>query len=104
MPEQLAVGIDDGSGVVIKAGGALLEQGRDDHDAQLRGQRAKALRLTARGSLPRDRTGGRLPRGRNMGAEQFLEADDLRAHAGGLANLSHGAVQIGPRVQPPQDI
>ena len=57
MPEQRSVRVDDDRGVVIKPGGALLEQRRDDHHIQLPRAGDKRFGRRSRESVRPDRTG-----------------------------------------------
>ena len=89
-PEQRAVRVDDGGRVAVDAGPLAFIHRDDEHDLQLRRERAQHL-----GRVAGNRLGEvevlllkRLAEVRR--AEQFLQADDLRAAPGGLANLRDG--------------
>ena len=84
--EEPAVGIDDGRGVVIESFGALLEQRGDDHDAQLGGQLAQRLGRRARNRLGQLEEPVVFGLAEILAAEELLEADDLGAATGGLAD------------------
>ena len=66
LPEQLAVGADDRGGVVVKAGGAFLEERGDDDRAGLARDFASAPRSTGRELSRRARSWRGLPTGRNI--------------------------------------
>ena len=92
--EQRAIGVDDRGGVVIEAGGALFEQRRDDDDAQFGGQRAEAVGGRARDGFGEIEQAGVFFAAEILRAEQFLQADDLRALARGFADLFDGMIEI----------
>ena len=80
--------------VVIQPRRAALKQRRDDDDLQFAREFAQSLR---------GRAGNRFGQGEQiviffaaeiLGAEQFLEADDLRASGRGFANLPLGLGQV----------
>ena len=88
MPEQRAIGVDDGRRVVIEAGGALLEQRRDDHHAQFGGERAEAIGGRPGNGFGQIEQAGVFFAAEILRAEKFLQADDLRALARGFADAS----------------
>ena len=94
MPSERAVGVDDDGGVVIDARGAALEQRRDDDHAQFGGQAAQRLGGGAGDGLGQIEEGGVFVAAEILGAEEFLEADDLRAAGGGFADAPFGFGEI----------
>ena len=97
--EQRAVGVENRGGIVIKTGGAALKERSDDHDAQLARQLAQRF-----GRGPGDRLGEVeavviFLAAEILRAEQLLQADDLRAEFGGLANTAHRRGQVFPGIE-----
>ena len=100
LAQVLPVRVDDGRGVVINAGGALLEKRGDDHDA---GFPRDFLQLSRRrpGNLLGQREVGVVFRlAKILRAKQFRQANDLRACLRRLANardrLRHVCSRVGP--------
>ena len=84
--EQRAVGVDHRGGVVIEAGGAALEERGDDDHAQLGGQLAERLGRGPGDGLGQVEAVVIFLAAKILRAEQFLQADDLRAAPGGFAD------------------
>ena len=66
---RLAAGVDYRGGVVVNAGGAPLEQRRDDRDLQLARHVRQDIRWSARGLAQPDRRARCLRAGRNIASE-----------------------------------
>ena len=81
--QQRAVGVNDRGGVVIDAGGALLEQRGDDDDLVFAGELLKGRGARAGNRLGQFEIRVVFALAEILRAEQFLRADDLRAVPGG---------------------
>ncbi len=97
-PQERSVGVEHGGGIVIKPGGAALEQRRHDGHLEFGGELGESL-----GGRSGDRLGeveavGVLLAAEVLRAEQFLQTDNLRAVAGGFADAPDGLLQILGRV------
>ena len=92
--EQRAIGIDDCRRVVVEARGALLEERSDDHDAQFGGERAEAIGGGAGNGFRQIEQPRVFFAAEILRAEQFLQADDLRALSRGFADSLDGTVEI----------
>ena len=102
LAEVRAVGVDDGGGVVVRAGLHVLVHRQHEHHAELLGQRLEALRRRPVG----DQLGvvvvlGVLHLAEVRAVEQLLEAHDLGAVGGGLAGrllvlVDHRVLGPGP--------
>ena len=98
MPRSVPSGIDDGGGVVVDAGRALLEERGDER--QLCFACAAAGQLL--GGRARDRLGQIEQRGvfalaEVLGLEKLGEADDVRAAAGGVGDAVEGLRHVVAR-------
>ena len=102
--EQRAIGVDDRRGVVVEAGGALLEQRGDDHHAEFGGQRAQAVGGGAGDGFGEIEQAGVFFAAEILRAEQFLQADDLRALLRGFADLARRLGRDSPAGSRPQAI
>ena len=91
---QAAVRIDDCGGVVVHTGRAPLEQRADDHHSQFARELRERLGRRARDRLRQVEEPGVLLAAKILRAEQFLQADDLRAPARRLADAPDGFGQV----------
>src|SRR5690606_5606641 len=89
-----ALCVDDRRGVVIETGGALLEQRRDDHHAQLGGDLLQSLSARTRDGLSEREELVVLSLAEVVPAEEFLEADHLGAPGCGLADTLDRPLQV----------
>ena len=94
LAEIPAVGVDDGGGVVIQPLGALLEERRDDHDAELGRERGERLGGRAGDRLGQIEEPMVLHLAEVLATEELLQADDLRAARGGIADALHGLLHV----------
>ena len=78
---DLAIGANHRRGVVIQTRAAPLEKRRDDHDAEFARQAPERLRGRSRNRLGQGKQLGVFFTAEILRAEQFLQADDLRARA-----------------------
>ena len=94
--EQAAVRVDDRGRIAVDAGGLPFEDRHDEDDLKLARERLHGVG---------GRTGNRLGQVEALAVlrlaevgrvEELLEADDLRAASGGVANQRPGTPQIGP--------
>ena len=90
--------VDDGGSVVIDAGGATLEDRRDDDDFPRLGHGAERFGGGAGNRLGEIEKFRILDLARVMRAEQLLGADDLRAALGGLLDFGDCLVEIEARL------
>ena len=96
--EQRPIGVDDRGGIVIDARRAPLEQRADDDDAQLAREAAERIGGRSRNGFGQIEQRGVFLAAEILRAEQFLQADDLRAPARGLADAPHGFGEVFVRV------
>ena len=95
---ERAVGVDDGRGVVVQAGGAPLEERRDDHDVRPRAPWRERIGGGAGDGLGQIEQRGVLALAEVLRAEEFRQTDDLGALAGGLAHPGAGALEVLVRI------
>src|ERR1017187_3891900 len=98
LAEILAGGIDHGGGVVIQAAGALLEQRRDDHDAEFAGDVAEPRRRRSRDRFRELEEVVIFALAEVVPVGQLLEAHQPRAAPRRLANAGNGVLEVGSRV------
>ena len=91
---DVAVGFDDGGGVVVEAGGAAFEQGGDETTSSSRRWR-RGVGGGAGDGFGEGEEGVVFALAEVLGAEEFGEADDVRAGAGGFADAVGGVVEVG---------
>jgi hypothetical protein len=83
LAEQLAVRINDGSGVVIETGSAFLEERGNDDDLVFLGELLECRCAGARNRFRELEVLVVLALAKILRREEFLRADDLRALLGG---------------------
>jgi hypothetical protein len=99
LPEEPAVGVDDGRGVVIQAFGALLEQRGDDHHPELTSELTQLGRRRSGNGLSQPKELVILSLAKISAAEKLLETNDLRAATSSLADALHGLGHVRRRVR-----
>ncbi len=100
MPENRAIGIDDGGGVVIEAGGALFEKRGDDDDSMFFGELAKRIGAGAGDRLGQLEKAVVFDLAEILRAEQFLRADDFCAGFGGALDQAELVFQVRLAIRP----
>ena len=97
-----AVGVEHHRGVVVQAGGALLEQRADQYHAVLPGQFAEALGRGAGDGFGEVEFVHRFVLAEVRAIVQFLQQDELRAGLGGFGHalFDDGEVRRGIAVVP----
>ena len=95
--EQRTVGVNDGGGVVINAGGAFLEQRGDDDDLVFLREFAKGVGAGAGNFFGQLKIFVVFALAKILRAEQFLRADDLRACFGGAFDEREGFLEVRVR-------
>ena len=93
-PQQRAIGVDDQGGVVIDARRAPLEDRPDDGHLEFPRQARETFGSGPGNRLGQIEQGGVLLLAEVLRAEQFLDADDLRALASGFANAPFGLGEV----------
>ena len=86
--EQRPVGVDDRGRIVIQTRSALLEQRRDNHHAQFLRERAQSIGGRPGNGFRQIEQPRVFLAAEILRAEQFLQADDLRALSGGFAHFA----------------
>ena len=99
MPGELAVGAEDGRGVVVDAGGAPLKQGSDERDLQLARDLAEALGRGTGNWLSQLEQRSVFALAEVLRLKEFGQADEFRALLGGIAHVRDGAFQILFRIR-----
>ena len=94
MPRERAVGIEDRSRVVIEAGGALLEERRDQHDFILAGSGGELFRACSGDGLRKIEQSGVFALAEILRLEEFGQADDVGAFACRFRNAIERLGQI----------
>ena len=92
--QQRAVGVNDGGGVVINAGGALFKQRGDDDDLVFFRELAKRVGAGAGNFFGQLEILEVFALAKVLRAEKFLRADDLRAVPGGAFGQREGFLKI----------
>ena len=95
-----AVGVNDGGGVMVEAGGAFLEKGGDEDDPVLAGESLEGVGARARNRFGEGEVGVIFTLAEILGAEEFLGADDLGTGLGGALDGGEGTFQVGGGVGP----
>src|SRR5207302_6556134 len=93
-PEQRTVGVEHGGGVVMKPGGAALEDRRDDDHPQLACELAERFRGGAGNRFGQIEALGIFFAAKILSTKQLLEANDLNAAPGRFADALDGAREI----------
>ena len=95
LAEQLAVGADDRGGVVVEAGGALLEERGDDDRAGFARHFAQGCGRGARNFFRQFEIGVVLRLAEILGTEKLRQADDLPALLGRFAHAGDRFLEVG---------
>ncbi len=91
---QFSAAVDHGRSVVINAGRTTLEQRSNNRDVQFAGGFAKALSCWAGNRLRQIEQRNVLSLAEILRQKEFGQADNLRAPAGGVANVRNRPLQI----------
>ncbi len=86
--------IEDGGGIVVEAGGTLLEQRGDQHDGGCLGGDGKFFRCWAGDRFGEIEQRVILALAEVLGLEQLGQTDDVRAVGGGFTDASEGLVEV----------
>ena len=92
--EERAVGVDDGAGVVINAGGAAFEKRNDQNDLFFFCDLCEGVSGGAGNRLREIEKIGIFGAAKIFAAEKFIHANDLGAARGGFADFFDGARKI----------
>jgi hypothetical protein len=92
--EEIAVGVDDGRGVMVETRGALFEQGNDDDDAMFAGDVLEGAGGGAGDGFGESEVGILFRLAEVLGAEELLGADDLGALACGALGGGEGFAEV----------